>query len=98
MGYRVLAAEDVDHGVRTVKEHPGPVHLLLTDVIMPHLSGMELYELIKPQRPEIKVLFMSGYTGNVIAHHGILEEGVNFIRKPFSLQALSQKVRQILDS
>jgi len=98
IGYRVLAAEDVDHGVRTVKEHPGPVHLLLTDVIMPNMSGMELYELIKPQRPEIKVLFMSGYAGNVIAHHGILEEGGNFIQKPFSLRALSQKVRLILDS
>ncbi len=98
IGYRVLSAEDVNNCVRMVKEHAGPIHMLLTDVIMPHMNGMELYKEIKPLRPDLKVLFMSGYTSDVIAHHGILEEGVNFIQKPFSLQALSQKVRQVLDS
>jgi len=98
IGYRVLLAQDADRCIELVKAHTGPLHLLLTDVIMPGLNGKELFERLAPLRPDLKVLFMSGYTGTVISHHGILEEGIQFLQKPFSLQDLSRKVRQVLDS
>ena len=71
--------------------------LLLTDVIMPDMNGKRLYDEIRKQRPETRVLYMSGYTKNVISHHGVLEEGVAFIPKPFSVQDLCLRVRDVLD-
>ena len=95
-GYTVLAAARPEDALKIGKESK-QIHLLMTDVVMPGMNGRDLaVELVK-QYPELKCLFMSGYTANVIAHHGILDKGLNFINKPFSRQALSVKLREILD-
>lgn len=96
-GYRVLAAGTPGEAIRLAEEHSGEIHLLLTDVIMPELNGRELAKNLLSLYPGLKRLFMSGYTSDVIAHHGVLDEGVHFIQKPFSLEALAAKVRDALD-
>jgi PAS domain S-box-containing protein len=96
-GYRVLIAGSGDECLRRLTTHDGPVHLLLTDVVMPEMNGRELYARLAPLRPDLKVLYMSGYTDNVILHHGVLEAGIDFIQKPFSVQGLASKIRMILD-
>ncbi len=73
------------------------IHILLTDVIMPDMNGRELYEKLVIIRPDLKVLYMSGYTDNVIINHGVLNEGVNLLQKPFTVRGLAQKVRKVLD-
>jgi signal transduction histidine kinase/CheY-like chemotaxis protein/HAMP domain-containing protein len=98
LGYQVLTAEDPDQCIELVKTLRGPLHLLLTDVVMPKMNGMDLFNNLHLLRPDMKVLFMSGYASHVIGQHGILSEGTPFIQKPFSLHALSQKIRQVLDS
>ncbi|HMQ53144.1 MAG TPA: response regulator [Anaerolineae bacterium] len=95
-GYTVLEAESPDQALQLASTHEGPVHLLLTDVIMPVMNGRELYDKLTTVRPKLKVLYMSGYTDNVIVHHGVLDEGVNFIQKPFTIQGLVEKVRTAL--
>jgi two-component system cell cycle sensor histidine kinase/response regulator CckA len=97
-GYRVLAATTPGEALRMAKEHGGRIHLLITDVVMPEMNGRDLANLLIALHPEIVCLFMSGYSGDVITHHGMLDEGVNFIQKPFSIQALAAKVREVLDS
>ena len=97
LGYAVLSAETPGEAIRLAKEYAGEIHLLMTDVVMPEMNGRDLAKNILPMHPNLKRLFMSGYTANVIAHHGILDEGVNFIQKPFSRQKLSTKVREVLD-
>jgi PAS domain S-box-containing protein len=97
-GYKVLEAADSAAAVHICSDNPGPIHLLLTDVIMPGLNGRQLAERIVTLRPKVKVLYMSGYTENVIGHDGTLEPGVNLLQKPFSLPALRNKVREVLDS
>ncbi len=97
-GYEVITAENAEEFIAVLKRHDGAIHLMLTDVIMPGMNGKELYERIREHYPEMKVLFMSGYTGNVIAHHGILDKGVHFIQKPFSIQGLTEKIRYVLDA
>jgi two-component system cell cycle sensor histidine kinase/response regulator CckA len=97
-GYRVLLAENADRCIEISAKHDGVINLFLTDVIMPGMNGKELYERLKHDRPGLKVLFMSGYTDNVIGHHGILDEGICFLQKPFTLTALSQAVRKALES
>ena len=72
------------------------MHLLLTDVVMPGMNGKDLFDLINARYPDMKVLYMSGYMDNEIAHHGVLDKGVQFIQKPFSVQALASKVRETL--
>ena len=72
------------------------IRLILTDVVMPEMTGAELRDRIRALRPDIKVLFMSGYTSNVIATHGVLQRGVQFIQKPFSIEELSRKIAEIL--
>jgi len=74
-----------------------PIHLLVTDVVLPEMNGKELKELLQQIRPDTKVLYMSGYTPNVIVHRGMLEEGINFLPKPFSIKALADKVRKALE-
>ncbi|MCK9294453.1 MAG: PAS domain S-box protein [Desulfobulbaceae bacterium] len=96
LGYRVLAASTPGDAIRLAKEHAGEIHLLLTDVVMPEMNGQDLAKQLISLCPELRSLFMSGYTGNVIAHHGVLDESINFIQKPFSMQALAVKVREAL--
>ena len=97
-GYTVLEASDGPAAIRVVQTYPGPIHLLLTDVVMPGMNGRELAQHISASRPETRVLYMSGYTENVIGHNGMLEEGVNLLQKPFSLPALKARVREVLDA
>jgi DNA-binding NtrC family response regulator len=97
-GYNVLEATDPGQAVRIAREHGARIDLLLTDVIMPEMNGKELYSQIVNLRPQIKVIFMSGYTDNVIAHHGVLDEGLHFLQKPFSIGALARTVVGVLDA
>jgi two-component system cell cycle sensor histidine kinase/response regulator CckA len=97
-GYTVIEASDGQEAVKVSRENAGKkIHLLLTDVVMPGMSGRELAVTLGLQHPKMKVLYMSGYTDNAIVHHGVLEEGVNYIQKPFTLEALARKVREVLD-
>ncbi|MBN1661519.1 MAG: GAF domain-containing protein, partial [Anaerolineae bacterium] len=96
-GYTVLDAAEGQAALEIGRSHQGPIDLLLTDVIMPGMNGRELAELLQAERPEMKVLYMSGYTGDAIAHHGVLAETAAFLPKPFTLDDLLGKVRQVLD-
>jgi DNA-binding NtrC family response regulator len=80
------------------EDQPGPIHLLLTDVVLSEMNGKVLWGELKQSNPDLKVLYMSGYTPDVIMHRGILEKDINFIQKPFSINALTEKVRQVLDT
>lgn len=97
-GYSVLKANSPGEALQLVGEQSGMIHLLMTDVVMPEMNGSDLAKKILASYPQIKQLFMSGYTADVIAHHGVLDEGVHFIQKPFSLQNVAAKVREVLDS
>src|SRR5216683_279433 len=97
-GYRVIDAADGAAAIRLSQAHKGPIHLLLTDVIMPGMNGRELANQVSPSRPEMKVLYMSGYTENHIGHNGTLDQGIILLQKPFTLPALQAKVREVLDS
>jgi len=96
-GYHVLEAADPDQAVRESHRHEGPVHLLLTDVVMPRASGLQLARQLSVERPDLKVLYMSGYTDNAIVHHGVLDPGTALLEKPFSAAQLARKIREILD-
>ncbi len=96
LGYKVIPAGTPGEAIRIAREHTGLIDLLLTDVVMPEMNGRDLARNISSLYPELKVLFMSGYTANVIAHHGILDEGLDFIHKPFSRKMLGGKVREVL--
>ncbi len=97
-GQRVLEAGEGEAALRICEAHAEEIHLLITDVIMPGMNGREVADRVRALRPEIKVLFMSGYTDNVIAHHGILDADVNFLEKPFSPEMLLDRVREVLGS
>lgn len=96
-GYTVLAAATPGEAIRLAREHAGEIHLLMTDVVMPEMNGRDLAKNLLSLYPYLKRLFMSGYTADVIAHHGVLDEGVQFIQKPFSVRTLAVKVREVLD-
>ena len=96
-GYTVLEAASGPDALLVSQKTQGPIHLMLTDVVMPGMSGGETAERLQAQRPELKVLFMSGHTENSIVHHGVLDPGVAFIQKPFRSDLLVHKVRQMLD-
>jgi CheY-like chemotaxis protein len=98
LGYRVLPASTPDKALSLAGEHDGEIHLLITDVVMPGMNGRDLAERLVSSYPEIRSIFMSGYTSDVIAHHGVLDDGIHFIQKPFSKQALATKVREALES
>ncbi len=98
LGYTVLTAGTAEEATSLVKAYDGEIHLLITDVVMPEMNGRDLAERLRALRPGLKALFMSGYTANAIAHHGVLEEGVQFIQKPFSVKELAVKVREALET
>jgi CheY-like chemotaxis protein len=97
-GYTVIEAGDGIEAMQQAQGHRGPIHLLLTDVIMPGMNGRELAGQLAPRRPEMRVLYMSGYTENAIGHNGMLDEGINLLQKPFTLAAMKAKVREVLDT
>ncbi len=98
LGYSCLAARDPREAQAMADSHEGPIHLLLTDVILPIMDGRSLFARLSPLRPEMKVLYTSGYTENFIVHHGVLDSGVHFMHKPFTLDGLARKVRRVLDN
>jgi PAS domain S-box-containing protein len=97
-GYKILEAEDGAAALQIAAGHQGPIDLLLTDVIMPGMNGRELARRVVAQRPDVRVVYMSGYTENAIGHNGTIDVGINLLQKPFSLPALKDKVREVLDS
>ena len=96
-GYRVLEARHGAEALSTSEQHPDEIHLMLTDVVMPQMSGRELAERLVVRRPTIKVLYMSDYTANAVVHHGVLDPGTDFLQKPFTAAVLVQRVRENLD-
>jgi CheY-like chemotaxis protein len=97
-GYTVLSAGDGVEALTVSETHEGEISLLLSDVVMPRMGGGELYKQLRLQRPDIKVLYVSGYTDNAIVHHGVLESGVAFLQKPYTLISLARKVKEVLEA
>jgi CheY-like chemotaxis protein len=97
LGYNVLEAQNGGEALMLSEKHTAPIHLLLTDVVMPGLSGREVAERLNLIHPEMKVLFTSGYTGNIIVDHGVLRKELSFIGKPYSPEALAKKIREVLE-
>jgi len=97
-GYTVLQARDGRDALDLIRQHGQPIHLLLTDVVMPEMSGRQLAKWVADIQPGIRVLYMSGYTDGVIAHHGVLDAGVAYLQKPFTADFLARKVREVLDA
>ena len=97
-GYQVLAAQSVDDAVRIVQNHPGPIDVLLSDIIMPGMNGPELYTRLATARPKMKVIFMSGYSDETASRCGALDPGRHFLQKPFSPHNLLVKIAQALKS
>ena len=97
LGYEVLTASTPVEALALAREHPVEIDLLITDVVMPEMNGRDLARRLLAIHPGVRRLFISGYTANVIAHHGVLEEGVHFLQKPFSLRTFGEKVREVLE-
>lgn len=97
-GYTVLKTNNPVEALRIAREHQGAIHLLITDVIMPEMNGRELANNLLSLYPHLKRIFMSGYPADIIAHHGVIDDGIHFIQKPFSLTAMASMVRKVLDS
>jgi CheY-like chemotaxis protein len=96
-GYTVLEASGAAEALRLIERHPKPVDLLVTDVVMPGMGGRELAERLTSDRPQMKVIYMSGYTDDAVVRHGVLHEDVHFLQEPFTGNALARKVREVLD-
>ncbi len=97
-GYTVIVAQDGDEALSALQSHAGRFDLMLTDVVLPDMNGREIYDRAVATDPDLMVLYMSGYSDDTIAHHGVLEEGMDFIQKPFSTRALAEKIQQVLKS
>jgi CheY-like chemotaxis protein len=97
MGYAVIAAATPGEAIRLARDHQGRIDLLMTDVVMPEMNGRDLARNLMSTYPDIRRLFMSGYTADVIAHHGVLDEGVHFIQKPFTMKNVATKLKKALD-
>jgi len=97
-GYKVFEAARGEEAIKSFKAENGSIDLLLTDVVMPEMSGKEVADRACELRPSIKVLFMSGYTDEAIVHHGVLDSNVQFIQKPFTPAALAIKIREVLEA
>ena len=96
-GYTIIAANNPLKAIQLAQEYTGTIHLLITDVVMPKMSGRDLYSKIYKLQAHTRCLYMSGYTRDIIANQGILDEGVNFIQKPFSRESLALKIREVLN-
>jgi CheY-like chemotaxis protein len=96
-GYTVLEAPDGAAALKLAEAHAEPIHLLLTDVVMPEMGGGELAARLARARPDVRVLYMSGYPDDAVVRHGILEAQTSFLQKPFSLEGLARRVRDVLD-
>ena len=97
-GYDVLAAANGEEALTLAKLHGSNIHMLMTDVVMPQMSGRQLAEKLTSISPQLKVLYMSGYTDDAIVRHGLLEASLSFIQKPFDAATAARKVREVLDS
>ncbi|MCF8129861.1 MAG: response regulator, partial [Deltaproteobacteria bacterium] len=97
LGYNVLATEHAGDALKIAREHGDEIHLLIIDVVLPEMNGKDLAEAIMRIRPNIRVLFMSGYSSDIIGRHGVLNEGVHFLQKPFSLNMMARKVGEMLN-
>jgi len=97
-GYNVLEARHGAEALEISERHKGPIHLMVTDVVMPQMSGRELAQRLQPLRPDMRVLYMSGYTDDAIVRHGVLGAGIAFLSKPFTPDALALKVSEVLDT
>ena len=96
-GYNVLVASTPNDALTLVQNYKEPIHLVITDVVMPGMNGWELKKALQKLIPVMKVLFMSGYTANIVADRGVLEKDVEFLQKPFSVESLARKVREVLE-
>jgi two-component system cell cycle sensor histidine kinase/response regulator CckA len=97
-GYAVLAAADGPEALRMAEHHSGTIHILVTDVVMPGMSGREVGRRLAAGRPEMRVLYLSGYADDSIVQHGVLEPGLAFLQKPFTPETLARRVREVLDA
>ncbi|MGH9665746.1 MAG: ATP-binding protein, partial [Bryobacteraceae bacterium] len=97
-GYRVLAAGGPEEGIQLCRDHPGAIHLLVSDVIMPHMNGVDLAVRLRAIRPQIKVLYVSGYAEGAITERDLSDSGTAFLQKPFSPDLLALKIREVLES
>ena len=97
LGYKVFTASTIEDAFECADKFASGINLLITDVIMPKMNGRDLANQLLSQNPRLKLLYMSGYTSDILSPHGVLEEGMHFIQKPFCLKDLSDKVRETLD-
>ncbi len=98
MGYKVLSAATGSEALEISESHEGPIHLLISDMVLSDMNGREIAEALKEKYPELKVIFISGYDESAVSQNGVLKEGINFLQKPFTLDVLSKKIREVLDS
>ncbi|MGH3056012.1 MAG: response regulator, partial [Gaiellaceae bacterium] len=97
-GYTVITAENGEQALRVSRDYAGPIHLMISDVVMPKMSGPQVAAQLGAERPDIKTLFVSGYAENTILRHGHIDVTARFLSKPFSLSTLANKIREILET